>query len=754
MSSDQKDLQVLLVEQQKRDMAPNVSKQVMGEMKSSLLFQVNWQELLQAGPTALSSMGACFLASSSPKAVVLLKAPADKPFKYLRYTSIQANLIECGNLGRFAFIEAESGMGTIQMTSKIINNKINDILGCLGNPISASKLLKPQLMTVKKSATQCLESAKAIEEKFDYWLAYVCEMHSACVQEEQTTADLLLTNAAALATEESRRDQQASVAAEAKAAQELLGKQVNTASEAFKKASDEYPTGWDILAQQVVGDLAGSVTTALNQAIPALVDNLNPMAKAKAATNILGGIVNPGQDGKGDNRARTKKSSQGPPQAVPKKIQDPAYPEVSKDVTLFSIMKAIVDGSESGGQIDWEKARGEAGGKSSIKYLVTMFGDAKKRFDTVSTEEEASTTLTEILTVCEKIASEINAVVEKSSEMKSSNPAKDSEQVKKWQADFAKQYKAANKLIATAKTIPGTPANGVPLMSEVDPSVDPAALNAKSTQAQAILDSAKNRMVITQQALVSSQENFVKSTELLLDQQNKLGAIQAQLSKLTNANLSLTEIKAILIECIKLIIHLKQQITNLVRFFKAMSSIVDVCVKFHVEPFLDTIKQLVAADGTDPNQDLKIGNYTLTDYQRSTVFSAAVTLRSYFDVFGEIAKMWVQLSNENIMPGLKLCDDLSTTTQDSSQMKTKFAALDRWSREATERVRVLAGQKQKEIMDGMDSRIEEARSTTAMITPVPEATRKAITDGADVTKNAAQKSIELRSTKSSLSRFS
>ena len=53
------------------------------------------------------------------------------------------------------------------------------------------------------------------------------------------------------------------------------------------------------------------------------------------------------------------------------------------------------------------------------------------------------------------------------------------------------------------------------------------------------------------------------------------------------------------------------------RFFKAMTSVVDMVVKFHVEPFIETIKALVAADGTDPYKDLRIGDYTLTDFQRS-----------------------------------------------------------------------------------------------------------------------------------------
>ena len=53
------------------------------------------------------------------------------------------------------------------------------------------------------------------------------------------------------------------------------------------------------------------------------------------------------------------------------------------------------------------------------------------------------------------------------------------------------------------------------------------------------------------------------------------------------------------------------------RFFKAIASIVEICVKLQVEPFLETVKAIVAADGTDPNRDLKIGDYTITDFERT-----------------------------------------------------------------------------------------------------------------------------------------
>ena len=145
-----------------------------------------------------------------------------------------------------------------------------------------------------------------------------------------------------------------------------------------------------------------------------------------------------------------------------------------------------------------------------------------------------------------------------------------------------------------------------------------------------------------------------------------------------------------------------------------MSAVVEMSIKYHVDPFLDTIKALVAADGTDPNKDLKIGDFTLTDLQRSVsslllptcylgesltwqiqqTYSAVVVIRSYFAVFGDIAKTWTHISSKCIMPGLKHCDDLSVTVDDKhpGQMQEKLKTLDSWSREASEAVAKIASE--------------------------------------------------------------
>lgn len=44
-----------------------------------------------------------------------------------RYESLQANLVETANLGRYAFNEAQTGMGMISQASDIIDGKVSAI---------------------------------------------------------------------------------------------------------------------------------------------------------------------------------------------------------------------------------------------------------------------------------------------------------------------------------------------------------------------------------------------------------------------------------------------------------------------------------------------------------------------------------------------------------------------------------------------------------------------------------------------------
>jgi len=156
------------------------------------------------------------------------------------------------------------------------------------------------------------------------------------------------------------------------------------------------------MGQQIVGDLAGALTGALNAAIPALLDNLNPMAKIKSVSGIVGGFVNCGKDAPAANGAPATGAAPAPagaPSAAPKQATDPAYSEVQKLTTFLAALQVIIAGKDSEGNIDWEKARGADAGnaKSSIGFIKKMIGDSNTRFSSIATSAEPSVTLCNIL---------------------------------------------------------------------------------------------------------------------------------------------------------------------------------------------------------------------------------------------------------------------------------------------------------------------------------------------------------------------
>lgn len=72
-----------------------------------------------------------------------------------------------------------------------------------------------------------------------------------------------------------------------------------------------------------------------------------------------------------------------------------------------------------------------------------------------------------------------------------------------------------------------------------DPAVQIAKTNAKSAQAQAGLAADKDRLHTTQQTFLSTQKIYQEASSTLIEQENKLTAIQAELQRQTKLEPSL-----------------------------------------------------------------------------------------------------------------------------------------------------------------------------------------------------------------------
>ena len=96
---------------------------------------------------------------------------------------------------------------------------------------------------LKVMADDCHDKVSAIDNKFDEWLRHTADLHAACVDTDTTVSDKTHETAIDKMLRETQLEGQSQTMADAKARSDQLGKSLDMASAAFKKASDEFPSG-------------------------------------------------------------------------------------------------------------------------------------------------------------------------------------------------------------------------------------------------------------------------------------------------------------------------------------------------------------------------------------------------------------------------------------------------------------------------------------------------------------------------------
>ena len=113
----------------------------------------------------------------------------------------------------------------------------------LESPQDAKILLPQQLATLGESATTCYEAARKIDLEFEKWLDHVRELYVACIATQTSTSDKLIANDIERATTQISIDYQKVTVAQLEKTTKKLEEQLDVTTEAYKKASDGFPTG-------------------------------------------------------------------------------------------------------------------------------------------------------------------------------------------------------------------------------------------------------------------------------------------------------------------------------------------------------------------------------------------------------------------------------------------------------------------------------------------------------------------------------
>ncbi|KAK6329597.1 hypothetical protein TWF718_003563 [Orbilia javanica] len=775
------------------DLSAGKINDVTKEIKSTILFQYRWEELLMAAPVAISCLGGCFVASSSPIASTttiptfqykVTEYAGSPPENKTSPESLQAGLVECSNLGKYAFLEAEKGMGRIStMASRMVTTDCQAVIECLNSPPNAKKFLALRMNQLKKAAVDCHQTAQLMDRRFEEWLLYICKFHVSCVEQQSKTESQRQQNELDLKTEEIKEKASKDNVSIMKEQSENFKSQVKEAREDYRKAMDSFPQGWEVLLGDLASGYINTMGSAMN-AVAAVGSGYLQTTSGAGAIGAISGALGGANKGPGEAQQPGALNAQGLAQILATQVlgtagqtamnagqgmsggaqqgtwaglgqslvgnlissagqvvagvADPAYVQLNNIMVYLNILKSIINGKDGG--IDWTQVAPDSDGKSGLSFAYTMLASIQQSFQPPLPIGESSAKLIAVLNTVTQVAKSIRDASSAPEKLDKADPS-----VKKWQDEFNIQYNIAYQLQADGRKLPGNPANTIPMMGglqqgaqktleTVQKGAEEAKEGAQIGQqgpggskkgaGQAMVDNARAKTDAANSALKEANKKLMESNKMLAEQQKALAEVQANLAKLQSSKVTLEEVKAVLVQSIALIVKMKAQVEKLVKFFSAVATTVDVAVKTTVEPFMEEVAIHVGGSLENVNE-----NYSLDDFSRTSIFHGIMTIRAYFSVFTDVAKMWVQLSHKHIMPGLEIAEEVGISAakidpknEDSDikrDMATKMNKLKGWVDGAKAGIEQMAKTTQGKIEAEMHARVEEMAKTTTLLLPSP-----------------------------------
>ncbi|KAJ5188417.1 hypothetical protein N7491_004742 [Penicillium cf. griseofulvum] len=715
----EKSLQKWTEHEREKEARKNASEAFIKDVKTRLFLSLNMGDFLSAAPMTLSLIGLCYVASTTTTGSQIKLTPPKDGFKHLKWTALNANLVQCSDQGRMAFMKAEVGMGNIASISQHLFETVGNMIKLLGD-INSAKELRFQTRVLKTSAERCLKTALEMNSEFEEWLNIVMELHGATVQQQASTGEMLLHNQIQLQVLVDRETSSKQALDTAKETMKDLKGVMQTAEQAFKKASKSIPNGWELIAQQFVSSLADQVASNVGSGImasfgtPGVANHaVNIFSKASEAKEVTATWApKPGRD------------------LLPPDANDPAYHQIRLvSVNARALQHMLASGEGSG--VNWDDITDPQ--KSGLIGLMGMMEDISDNTQVSNTG--SSQKLRRILETFLEVSHQVAETAEQLKSLGAKPPPNDSEKVQNWQQKAQDIVKEALELETAANNLPGGAAGSTPLVSKTE---DPHVPTNGTSVVDSYLRIVSENIEITSKTLETTSEAYQRSSDSFLEVQQKVSAIMSEMAGLKANTISLEEVKQILAKCLTILVELKKQITSLCQFFAAFSSMIEDVVESQVNEFVDYL-----SSSTDSGPS--IAGFSFTDFQRQLIFTYILMTRAYFTLFRKIAQMYTEVSREHIFPGLKMCDELSkqiSSGDTEAAVTMKMNSLTEFSNEAQKGIKSKVDETQSNYLADVETLASEMAESQTLLPPIPESQTKAIEKGLDASKAAVAKAFD------------
>lgn len=240
-----------------------------------------WQDLIGVAPHTLALLGQIMVVGGK-KDFSLISDIFQTKFEFIKYpSSFKATLSQLGNEGLIAFQNAEKKMIQIQLSLTQIPAKVrqaNDIMKDTGIPVKLlPTVIKPPINSLNTLVTSCVNSAQAAEEEFSRVQKLLLEILEATQMKQGEQERKKEEIERSLEAEKQKRQTLQEINSLAEKEMREAEEEYKTAKKDFDQAIKDIPSGWNLLAQQLV-KLAANVASNVLTAKSSILNRVNGMS--------------------------------------------------------------------------------------------------------------------------------------------------------------------------------------------------------------------------------------------------------------------------------------------------------------------------------------------------------------------------------------------------------------------------------------------------------------------------------------------
>ncbi|XP_047665676.1 uncharacterized protein LOC125140450 [Tachysurus fulvidraco] len=586
------DLQIV-----KKTQSLTTAEEMRNQTKLVMQPYANWEEYLTPAPLSIAILGELVFISSNTD-FSINKNPPKVGYKFIKYPeSFRACLMQVCNSGWCAFNEAHKNMDQIRLYTMTVPNYMKMAMKILfqGNDEVVEAHLPEQLQNIRVVADDCLELAISTEIRFTDVINIIQELLEACVNAEHFYGEEL--EEIKLKLEESKLRKQSSEEAAKRSEKALkdMEKQLNEAHKTYSEAMASLPSGWDMIAMDLVNGICEGITTLIN-----------------GVTSIFS---------KSETQNDPKKKVSKSPESKADSFDE--IPIYSKSAEILKctekIQEFVIENT-----INWKDLYDQKHRTTKTNFQADQFkriGENLKEFPNCTAKEEAQNICTKGIEICEELA--------KYTPEGEWEEAKTNELIKLIRNlnESARSFDSKSKSVTNSPAL--TPKSPMMYKEESKP--------GKVKASQMASDNARFRIEQSRAQLDKTRESYEKSVENMEKNQKELTDILITMRRCEFKEIDFNTTIQMLVKGMDAMGRVKEQWEKMVRFFQMVSNIVKISLTKTLKDFVSTSEKTQAL------------SYNSKLFSKDMLYNQAFQATNIANLVNMISTTYTEVSTKHIM---------------------------------------------------------------------------------------------------------